>query len=65
MIFVFLPFLINQGNDLLRQHMIKQAEETKKCFGCNLSRVDLSKANLQGIHLRSANIQGAKLKNSD
>ncbi|MDZ8107169.1 MAG: pentapeptide repeat-containing protein [Nostoc sp. DedQUE12a] len=65
MAFIFTPSLINQGNDLFRQHIIQQLQETRKCFGCNLSRVDFSKANLQGIDLRSANFQEAKLKNAN
>ncbi|WP_260447095.1 pentapeptide repeat-containing protein [Nostoc sp. 2RC] len=63
--FILAPSLINQGNDLLRRHIIQHLQETRKCFGCNLSRVNFSKANLQGIDLRSANLQGAKLKNAN
>ncbi|MFN6558840.1 MAG: pentapeptide repeat-containing protein [Nostoc sp. ChiSLP01] len=62
MVFLLTPSLINQGNDLFRQHIIKQLQKTRKCFSCNLSKVNLSKANLQKIDSRSANLQGAKFK---
>ena len=40
MAFVLTPSLVNQGNDLLRQHVIQQLQETRKCFSCNLSGVN-------------------------
>ncbi|MEH2134850.1 MAG: pentapeptide repeat-containing protein [Nostoc sp.] len=63
--FVLTPSLVSQGNDLLRQHGIQQLQETRKCFGCNLSKVNFSGANLERVDLRSANLQGANLKNTN
>ncbi len=65
MAFVLTPSLVFQSNNLLREHLIQQLQETRKCFSCNLSRVNFSGANLERIDLRSANLQGANLKNAN
>lgn len=59
------PSLVSQGNDFLRQQTIQQLQETRKCFGCNLSGVNLEGANLEGVDLRSTDLQGANLKNAN
>ncbi len=63
--FALTPPLISQGNSFFREQAIQQIQETKKCFGCNLSQVNWSGANLQEVDLRATDLQGANLKNAN
>lgn len=59
------PLLVDSGTNLLRQHNIRQLQQTKKCFNCNLSQVNLAGADLTGVNLRSANLQEADLRGAN
>ena len=65
MTLVLTPYVTSKGNEFVRQYTIQQLQETRGCFGCDLSRVNFSGANLEGVDLRSINLQGANLKNAN
>jgi hypothetical protein len=48
--FFFLThFLINQGKDYLQQQNIQQLKNNRKCFGCDLSKMNLAGINLEDV----------------